>query len=391
MKTLYLFLIPLFIFAINPDPELLDYQNKYTLCKKQHNYQIVKCILNGNMNLSRLRGDLYRHKKVSNSKIKEALTYDDIYGYVLSLMPQTRRYTELQTYLDYLYEIESQYTPPKFKGDMPSDILAMKNIFNLVQGADLYETSEYTQEFKTEIIEFQRRHGLEEDAKIGPATKRALKSSIQSIIRKVKINLELERISPRKPDTYVLINIPEFMMYYVHDGAAILNMKVVVGKKKMRTPIFQRNMKYVVLNPKWNVPASIYKKEYAHKSDSYLKKKGFAYNSEGRLYQKSGRRNALGTVKFLFPNKFNVYMHDTPAKSLFKRSKRAFSHGCIRLEKPHKLLNALGYDYNTGKNKWLTLPKTIPVYVEYHTVWIDNEGVPQFREDLYDYERKLSH
>jgi len=82
-------------------------------------------------------------------------------------------------------------------------------------------------------------------------------------------------------------------------------------------------------------------------------------------------------------------MHDTPAKSLFNKSKRAFSHGCIRLEKPHNLLNTLGYEYNTKRNKWLTLPQTIPVYVEYHTVWIDKEGIPQFREDVYGYERKL--
>ena len=82
-------------------------------------------------------------------------------------------------------------------------------------------------------------------------------------------------------------------------------------------------------------------------------------------------------------------MHDTPAKSLFNRTRRAFSHGCIRLQKPHALLNTLGYSYNTRKNKWITLPHTIPVYIEYHTVWIDDEGIPQFREDIYGYEKKL--
>ena len=169
----------------------------------------------------------------------------------------------------------------------------------------------------------------------------------------------------------------------------MLSMKVVVGKPKMRTPVFHRNMKYVVLNPRWNVPTSIYKKEYANKSYKELQKKGFDFNKEGKLYQKSGRRNALGVVKFLFPNKFNVYMHDTPAKSLFRRDRRAFSHGCIRLEKPIELLHTLGYERNTRKNKWIPLENKIPVYVEYHTVWVDNEGIVQFRNDIYGYERKL--
>jgi murein L,D-transpeptidase YcbB/YkuD len=137
------------------------------------------------------------------------------------------------------------------------------------------------------------------------------------------------------------------------------------------------------------VPGSIYRKEYAHKSESQLKKLGLRYNSEGKLYQPSGSRNALGVVKFLFPNKFNVYMHDTPAKSLFNRRVRAYSHGCIRLEKPIALLNELGYSYNTKKNKWITLKKKIPVYVEYHTVWVDDEGIVQFRNDIYGYEKKL--
>jgi murein L,D-transpeptidase YcbB/YkuD len=166
-------------------------------------------------------------------------------------------------------------------------------------------------------------------------------------------------------------------------------MKIVVGKAKMRTPVFSRKMQYVVLNPTWNVPPSIYKKEYAHLSVSQLKKLNLRYGSNGKLYQPAGRRNALGLVKFLFPNKFNVYMHDTPAKSLFNRTTRAYSHGCIRLEKPMDLLHELGYRYRPGKTKWNTLEKKIPVFVEYHTVWVDDDGIVQFRPDIYGYEKKL--
>ena len=199
----------------------------------------------------------------------------------------------------------------------------------------------------------------------------------------------LERISSPKGSNYILVNIPEFKMHYYDDNQPVLNMKIVVGKSKMRTPVFNRKMQYIVKNPRWNVPPSIYRNEYADKSESYLKKEGFAYNSEGKLYQKEGAKNALGLVKFLFPNKYNVYMHDTPAKSLFNKHRRAFSHGCIRLEKPLALLNELGYEYDTDKNQWVTLENQIPVYVEYHTAWIDDDGIAQFRNDIYGYERKL--
>jgi murein L,D-transpeptidase YcbB/YkuD len=178
-------------------------------------------------------------------------------------------------------------------------------------------------------------------------------------------------------------------MHYYDNNEPVLNMKIVVGKTKMRTPVFNRKMQYIVKNPRWNVPPSIYKKEYAHKSESQLRKLGLRYNSEGKLYQPSGRRNALGAVKFLFPNKFNVYMHDTPSKYLFARNQRAYSHGCIRLEKPMELLHELGYKYNSKKNQWITLEKKIPVYVEYHTVWVDDDGIVQFRNDIYGYEKKL--
>jgi len=201
--------------------------------------------------------------------------------------------------------------------------------------------------------------------------------------------LEIERVSLSKESRHVLVNIPEFKMHYYENYEPILNMKVVVGKRKQRTPVFSRKIKYIVKNPRWNVPDNIYRKEYAHKSEEALRKIGLVYNNEGKLYQPAGRRNALGVVKFLFPNKYNVYMHDTPAKYLFNKTVRAFSHGCIRLEKPLELLNLLGYEYTDRKNRWITLENRIPVHVEYHTVWIDDEGIVQFRPDIYGYEKKL--
>ncbi len=382
-------LINTFLFAAFPDQDLKNYQERYTYCRGKTNHQIASCLLNGNLNYSDLRGDRSAYKKVNYENIKNEELYGDVYDYVMDLIPKTQRYTGLKNYIDYLYSIREQYMPPTFTGNDLEDIIKIKRVLNLLQNADLEENSDHTLRLEEELLEYQRRHGLTIDGEIGPRTKMALKESIDSIIVKVKKNLELERISNTKPSNYILINIPEFKMHYYDNGEPVLNMKIVVGKPNMRTPIFNKDMQYIVKNPRWNVPPSIYKKEYAGRSESYLNKRGFSYNSEGKLYQKEGGKNALGVVKFLFPNKYNVYMHDTPSKSLFNKTVRAFSHGCIRLEKPLELLNELGHAYNTDKNKWITLKEPIPVYVEYHTVWIDDEGTVQFRDDIYGYEKKL--
>ena len=389
MKILLLFLITTLYVSAATDSALLDYQKRYSVCHGKTDYQIANCLLNGNLNYANFRGDRNAYKRISTKKINQAVRAGNAYGFVMSELPTTKRYTALVEFLDHLYDIRHEYITPEFKGDHEEDTIRMKRIFNLLQSADLPETPEITPEFETELLAFQKRWGLAADGEIGPRTKRAFKVPIHSIIVKVKKNLTLERISRSKPSDYILVNIPEFKMHYYEDYAEALNMKVVVGKTKMRTPVFNRNMKHVVLNPTWNVPPSIYRKEYAHLSSAQLSKLGLRYGSDGKLYQPAGRRNALGLVKFIFPNKYNVYMHDTPAKSRFLRTSRAYSHGCIRLEKPMDLLHKLGYNYHKGKTTWKTLDKQIPVFVEYHTAWIGDDGVAQLRDDIYGYEKKL--
>ena len=389
MKKILFILINSLLFAAVPDPDLKHYQERYSVCKGKTNYQISQCLLNGDLNYSRFRGDRYSYKRISKNKIQKAARNDNSYDYTINLIAQTKRYTGLKEYIDHLYSIKKEYTPPQFKGNEAEDIIRIKKVFNLLQSAGLNENPERTPEFEEALLEYQRRHGLTVDGDIGPRTKETLKQSIYSIITKVKKNLTLERISSKKGSNYVLVNIPEFKMHYYDNDTPVLNMKIVVGKTKMRTPVFNRKMQYIVKNPRWNVPPVLYAKEYAHKSESQLKKLGLRYNSEGKLYQPPGPKNALGIVKFLFPNKFSVYMHDTPAKSLFNRTVRAYSHGCIRLEKPLALLNELGYSYTGKKNTWITLKEKIPVFVEYHTVWVDDDGIVQFRNDIYGYEKKL--
>ncbi len=390
-KILFILIHITCLFASTPDERLKVYQERYTFCQGKTDYQIAQCLLNGSINRSRVRGDKSVYRRVSKSSIEQALSHGDVYDNVLNLLPQTKRYVGLEGYLDYLYDIRREYITPQFRGNNAEDIIRIKRIFNLLQNARLEENADYSYALEGEVIEYQRRHGLEMDGKIGPRTKRALQQSIESIILKVKKNLEWERISSIKGSNYILVNIPEFWLDYYEQGQAVLSMKIIVGKYKTRTQMLNRKMKYIVINPRWNVPTSIYTKEYAHKSQTYLKAKGFAFNNEGRLYQKPGSNNALGVVKFLFPNQYNIYMHDTPTKRLFNKTVRTFSHGCIRLEKPLELLRYLGYEYTTDENKWIPLPKQIPVHVEYHTVWVDHDGIVQFRDDIYGYERTLFH
>lgn len=389
MKKILWILVQTLLFSSSPNVDLESYQEKYSICKGKTNYQITNCLLNGNINFARFRGDRRAYRKIPSEKIHHAIIDGNIYQNVMDLLPQTKRYTKLKAYVDYLYTIRDQYTSPRFKGYDSEDTLRIKRVFNLLLDANLNENTEITPKYEEALLIYQRRHGLEDDGVIGPKTKKSLKLSISQIIRKVQKNLTLETISTPKSPQYVLVNIPEFKMHYYEQYEVVLSMRVVVGKKGMRTPIFNRNMLYIVKNPRWNVPRSIYLEEYANKSAAFLRKNRFAFNADGNLYQKSGSKNALGVVKFLFPNKYNVYMHDTPSKSLFNKTTRAFSHGCIRLERPLELLNILGYNYDTQRNKWISLENKIPVYIEYHTVWVDENDVVQFRDDIYGYEKKL--
>ena len=261
MKKIIYILIHTLIFAAAPDQGLKNYQEKYSVCQGKTNYQISDCLLNGDLNYSRFRGDRYSYKTISKNRIQKAVRDGDIYYYTMNLMPQTKRYTGLKEYIDYLYSIRKEYTPPLFKGDDAEDIIRIKKVFNLLQSAGLEENSDYTSDFETELLEYQRRNGLAADGDIGPNTKRALKRSIYSIITKVKKNLTLERISSPKGSNYILVNIPEFKMHYYDNDEPVLNMKIVVGKTKMRTPVLNRKMQYIVKNPRWIVPPSIYRKE----------------------------------------------------------------------------------------------------------------------------------
>ena len=288
----------------------------------------------------------------------------------------------------------------------------------------------FDEDLKEAVISFQKNHGLYADGIVGSLTQKFLNVSADDKIEIIRLNLERMRWLPRDlGEKYLIVNIPEFRLKMIENNAMKLSMNVVVGERKHPTPIFSDKMSYVVLNPKWNIPQSITKKEILPKllkDPNYLTEKGIdiyeswhpdseKMNSQEiidafiledlgsipsfRLTQSPSSQNPLGRMKFMFPNKHAVYLHDTPAKSLFANARRAYSHGCIRLSKPQELLSAIAQE-EAGLNqvkvdsilketteRSLGLNKKIPVHIVYLTSWVDEEGTLQFREDIYNYDK----
>ncbi|MBL0355575.1 MAG: L,D-transpeptidase family protein [Chitinophagaceae bacterium] len=202
---------------------------------------------------------------------------------------------------------------------------------------------------------------------------------------------------------YLLINIPDYKLYVLENDSIAFNMNVVVGKSQHKTVVFNDELKYIVFSPYWNVPTSILKKEILpaiRRNRNYLASHNMEWNG-GSVRQKPGPDNSLGLVKFLFPNSHSIYLHDSPAKSLFNETSRAFSHGCIRVSEPKKLAayllrNDPGWNdssitaaMNNGKEQTVTLSKTVPVFIAYFTAWVDREGRLNFRKDVYSRDSRL--
>lgn len=251
---------------------------------------------------------------------------------------------------------------------------------------------------------FQERHGLEPDGVVGPRTLGALNVPVSEHVRQIELNLERWRWLPRDLGRrHVLVNIAGFWLHAVEDGRTEVESKVIVGKPYTRTPMFSGAMTRVVLNPYWYVPNSIATKEIAPKlrrDPGYLARNHYEHipgRSGLALRQRPGPDNALGRIKFLFPNRFNVYLHDTPSRSLFRRTERTFSHGCIRVEKPLELAEwVLREDaadiqarIDTGRNREIALAEPIPVHIGYWTAWVDDAGVLHMRRDVYERDEPL--
>lgn len=279
------------------------------------------------------------------------------------------------------------------------------------------------------VRRFQERHGLDVDGVVGRKTLAALNVSADERVQQILLNLERWRWLPHDLGSrYIMVNMAGFELALVEEGQPTLEMRVIVGKTYRSTPAFVGKLTYLVLNPPWNIPPKLARLDILPKvSDGpdYLKEKGIrvlsgwgadaheipvddiqwsevsAQHFPYKLQQRPGPENALGRIKFMLPNRFDVYLHDTPSRQLFRKSVRTFSSGCIRLEKPVELAQHLlngNRDWNearlqeaidSGKTRTLSLPAPIRVYLTYFTAWVDQDGVAQFRDDIYQRDARL--
>lgn len=246
------------------------------------------------------------------------------------------------------------------------------------------------------IATFQERHAIVMDSTLGQETLDALNVTADFRLAQIAANLERYRWLPRTlGDRYIFVNVPAFRLQAFEAGRKALEMKVIVGAEydERATPVFGDEMEFVVFRPYWNVTDNIAQNELFPKFERTGMPADYETYREGgtlRLRQKPGPRNSLGLVKFMFPNDFNIYLHDTPQAELFEKDVRAFSHGCIRVEKPTELAQwVLGWSAERVEaamhgtdNRHVNLPRDIPVYIAYFTAYV-RDGHLWFGNDLY--------
>ncbi len=280
----------------------------------------------------------------------------------------------------------------------------------------------YDEELKQAVKEYQRSKGLTTDGYAGKKTIRLLNRSPESRLQTLAINMERHRWGYVPNETYLQVNIPAYKMAIRNGKQRLFESNVIVGKTKRPTPIFSDVLETVVLAPYWNVPKTIFKEDklpklqrdpnhFGASMQVIDKSTGKVVNAADvdwasggtgyRLRQKPGARNALGRMKFLFPNRHAIYLHDTNNRRLFKRSRRAFSSGCIRVERAEDLAVFLLQDKNydtkrvrkesRGKEKWVRLPdeKRYPVFLDYYTAWVDSDDVVHYSRDIYGHDKQL--
>lgn len=281
----------------------------------------------------------------------------------------------------------------------------------------------YDQDLAAAVQLFQRRHGLTADGVVGERTLRFMNQKISDRVAQIALNMErLRWTSPIHTDRYLVVNIPDYKLTVYENAQRAFDMRVVVGSTSTPTPVFNDQLNHIVFSPTWTVPTSIIRNEIIpnlRKDSTYYSEKNFVIYKQDvqidpalenwkdpninpyqlRVVQSPGADNSLGAVKFMMPNNMSIYLHDTPSRRLFAKDYRALSHGCVRLHEPAKLAEYLlkdqqGWDAERiakamggSDPATILLKKRYPVYLMYQTAWVDDEGLLQFREDIYGHDK----
>ena len=371
--------------------------------------------------------------------LDDALKEDNIKGSLRELLPLQAGYSSLRQRLIQLTDIVSGGGWPMLsenlilkKGNEGRTVSVVKKrliVSNDLDYSDRGEENRYDDELEQAVIRFQKRHGINPDGIVGPETVKAMNIPAEQRLRQIEVNLERMRWTSRNlGHRYIIVNIAAFKLELVEHEQVTMAMEVVVGKPFWDTPVFSRKMKYIILNPSWNIPESIAIEEILPKirrSQEYLTQRNIKIfgswaddaeeiapssiewekvGNEKFPYifrQAPGPLNPLGRIKFMLPNKFHIYLHDTPAKGLFSRNSRAFSHGCIRVQRPVDLAEYLLENdpewsrekiitaFDEGQEIRIDLALPVNVHIVYLTAWVDEEDVLNFRNDVYGRDEKL--
>ena len=376
------------------------------------------------------------HKTLpSTPKLFAAITNQNINAFLHSLTALPEQHRELVDSLQFYRSLHNvqriKYAKDLRLGDQYPYITDVKE--RLMLAGDLRNrnnTSDiFDEELKSAIYSYKDRFKLTQNGLIDKILVYYLNKPMHHLVEKIVVNLDKLKVFPDKfPNEYIRVNIPDFRMNYFKNGHSILDMRAVVGRPERPTPLFSSYMTYLELNPNWNIPENLVRRDLIvalHEHPNYLeehnihvfygwKKKGemknfkpemlfpYADKSKGhipyRFVQFPGDDNALGRIKFMFPNKYSVYLHDTDNKSLFQYRYRVYSSGCMRLEKPFELLEVLKSRISsrdlkqinkyrsTLKNKVINFKKKLPVHTTYFSVFKRN-GLTYFRKDIYEYDR----
>jgi murein L,D-transpeptidase YcbB/YkuD len=365
--------------------------------------------------------------------LERTLSEDRVAGTLRDLLPAHSGYAMLREALKTYRRIEVNggwvkvpNGPKMTKGHRGHRVVELRK--RLLATGDLEEGEspdgpDFDEALEQAVRRFQGRHGLDTDGVVGRNTLSALNVAVGDRLGQIQVNLERWRWLPQDlGNRYVLVNLADFKLEVVETGRRVMGMRIIVGKGYRRTPVFSGMMTYLVLNPTWHVPAKIARLDklpLIRKDPGYLSREHFRVfdgwgagateidpatidwpnviprNFKYRLRQDPGPWNALGSIKFMFPNEFGVYIHDTPSRELFKKTVRTFSSGCIRIEKPVQLAEYvlegdLKWNDETimaalkrGQEQTVRLPAPIPVHLLYWTAWVGPYGTVQFRKDVY--------
>ncbi len=398
--------------------------------------QYAHDISSGAVNPRRIDKDIaIKRPRRSDHKLLTSLEKSDATAFMKSLAPRTKEYQRLLVEKKKLIrEVSSSASNKEIPsrtlriGMSGKSVVLLRKRLKSLGYANLGNSTKFDEQLKASVISFQKANGLNTDGVAGSGTIGYLNQGPKQRLIKVLVNLERERwMNFPRGKRHIFVNQASFTVYVKDNGKASFETRAVIGTrdKDRRTPEFYDEMTHMVINPTWHVPSSIAGKEYL---PILRKNPGFFDNKNMVMISKTGENihptsvdlsqyseknfpfsikqrpdpgNALGRVKFMFPNRFNIYLHDTPSKSLFLKDVRAFSHGCVRLQKPlefaYKLLEkqtsnpitAFSALLETGKEQYVNLAKPIPVYLTYRTAYFGNASKPSYFPDIYGRDKKI--